>query len=289
MFGVDMSRVLELYGASTATRGHHWSIAVREQQCPFLGAKCVKIRKSQPDVSIGTCSVAHGREPRPIVICPHRLIQNSTVFIDCIHLLERHRPGNEFHLLSEVSIPGGSVDYFLVSANDRKVSDFVAIELQALDTTGTVWPERQRFLNDAGVPTNDLEYTSRKSFGINWKMSAKTILVQLHHKVETFQSINKRLVLVVQDVFLDYMRREFVFDHVEAANSDDSLHFHGYEFRASSDGNRLRLMNRLSTDADGVARCLGLQASASVNLTDMISSIERRLSDNTLLNIVSPQ
>lgn len=268
-----MSRVLELYGAPTSTHGRNWSTAVREQQCPYLGAKCVKIRKSQPDVSIGTCSVAHGQNSRPIVICPHRLIQNSTVFIDCIHLLARHRPGNEFHLLSEVTIPGGSVDYFLVSAKNRKVSDFVGIELQALDTTGTVWPERQRFLNNAGVATDDSEYTSRKAFGINWKMSAKTILVQLHHKVETFQLVNKHLVLVVQDVFLDYMRREFAFDHVEAANPDDTLHFHGYEFRASSDGNRLQLTNRLSTDADGVARCLGLQASASVNLTDMISNI----------------
>ena len=281
MFGFNMSRVLELYGAPTSIHGRDWSATVHGQQCPFLGSKCVKIRKSQPDVSIGTCSVAHGREPRPIVICPHRLIQNSTVFIDCIHLLARHRPGNEFHLLSEVTIPGGSVDYFLVSANNRKVSDFVAIELQALDTTGTVWPERQRFLNDARVATDDSEYTSRKSFGINWKMSAKTILVQLHHKVETFQSVNKHLVLVVQDVFLEYMRREFAFDHVEAANPDDALHFHGYEFQTSSDANRLQLTNRLSTDADGVARCLGLQASASVNLTDMISGIERRLSDNT--------
>ena len=282
-----MSRVLELYGTPTFTDRHNWSTGVREQQCPYLGARCVKIRKSQPNVSIGTCSVAHGRNSQPIVICPHRLIQNSTVFIDCIHLLTRHRPGNEFHLLSEVSIPGGSVDYFLISADNRKVSDFVAIELQALDTTGTVWPERQWFLKNAGVATDDSEYTSRKSFGINWKMSAKTILVQLHHKVETFQLVNKHLVLVVQDVFLEYMRRAFAFDHVGTANPDDTLHFHGYEFRTSSDANRLQLTNRLSADSDGVAKCLGLQASANVNLTDMISSIEQRLSDNTLLNIVA--
>ena len=281
-----MSRVLELYGTPTSTDGHNWSTDVREQQCPYLGSRCVKIRKSQPDVSIGTCSVAHGRNFQSIVICPHRFIQNSTVFIDCIHLLTRHRPGNAFHLLSEVSIPGGSVDYFLVSANNRKVSYFVAIELQALDTTRTVWPERQRFLQNVGVATDDSEYTSRKSFGINWKMSAKTILVQLHHKIETFQALNKNLVLVAQDVFLDYMRREFAFDHVGSANPDDTLHFYAYEFQTSSDANRLQLTNRLSTDPDGVAKCLGLQASANINLTDMISRIEQRLSDNTLLNIV---
>jgi len=60
--------------------------------------------------------------------------------------IDTHEPGNELHIVSEVSIPGGSVDYFLVSAKDGKVKDFVGIELQTLDTTGTVWPERQRLL-----------------------------------------------------------------------------------------------------------------------------------------------
>ena len=54
-------------------------------------------------------------------------------------------------VVPEVSIPGGSVDYFLVSVKDEKVRDFVAIEFQTLDTTGTVWPERQRFLASVGV------------------------------------------------------------------------------------------------------------------------------------------
>lgn len=42
---------------------------------------------------------------------------------------------------------------------------------------------------------------------MNWKMTAKTILVQLHHKIDTFESISKHLVLVVQDYLLDYMKR----------------------------------------------------------------------------------
>ena len=49
-----------------------------------------------------------------------------------------HEPGNELHTVPEVSVPGGSVDYFLASVRDGKVKDFVGIELQTLDTTGTV-------------------------------------------------------------------------------------------------------------------------------------------------------
>ena len=89
------------------------------------------------------------------------------------------------------------------------MKDFVGIELQALDTTGTVWPERQKLFDQKGisVPIEDIE--SSKKFGINWKMTAKTILVQLHHKIKTFESVNKHLVVVVQDHLMEYMKGEF--------------------------------------------------------------------------------
>jgi hypothetical protein len=42
--------------------------------------------------------------------------------VDCLHLLTTHEVGNELHILSEVPIPGGSVDYFLASVKNRVVS-----------------------------------------------------------------------------------------------------------------------------------------------------------------------
>lgn len=141
-----MNKILELYGISTRYDPEvGWAAAASRQNCPYLDRKCVKVRKSDPEVTIGTCSVEYGREHKWLMICPHRLLERSQVFFDCIHLLTLHEPGNELHIVSEVSMPGGSVDYFLVSAKDGKVEDFVGIELQTIDTTGTVWPERQRF------------------------------------------------------------------------------------------------------------------------------------------------
>jgi len=100
-------------------------------------------------------------------------------------------------LVSEVAVPGGSVDYVLVSVKENKVKDFVGIELQTLDTTGTVWPERQRLLKRLGATREDDSKNSKNSFGMNWKMTVKTILFQMHHKVQTFENINRKLVLVV--------------------------------------------------------------------------------------------
>lgn len=133
-----MSQVIELFGQSAAKTGVDWTKTVAEQQCVYLNKKCYKVRKSYPGISIGSCTVLYGRELEPIIICPARLLERRQIFTDCFHLLTTHEPGNELHIVSEISIPGGSVDYFLVSAKDGKVKDFVGIELQTLDTTGTV-------------------------------------------------------------------------------------------------------------------------------------------------------
>ena len=224
-----MSAICELFGRSTAMEDEDWHRIIGEQQCPFLGRQCYKVRKSDPETSIGSCMVAHGRHRRPILICPTRLIERGQIFADCLHLLALHEPGNELHIVSEVQVPGGSVDYFLVSARDGCVMDFAGVELQTLDTTGTVWPERQRLLRRLGVPRSDQAENSPKPFGINWKMTAKTILMQIHHKIRTFEHVHKNLVLVTQDALVSYMAREFEFGHLKnPALKDHSMHLHSY-------------------------------------------------------------
>lgn len=279
-----MSVVVELFGHSAEKKRKDWARIVREQQCIFLGKKCYKVRKSDPETSIGSCTVLYGKQQEPVIICPTRLIERRQIFTDCFHLLTTHEPGNELHIVPEVSIPGGSVDYFLVSARKGKVKDFVGIELQTLDTTGTVWPERQRLLKKLGLPRGDEGETSEKPYGMNWKMTAKTILVQMHHKIQTFEHVNKKLVLVVQDKLFAYMNREFTFEHVKnPAVIGDSMHIHTYRLEKQSDRSfKLAMQSRLSTDAEGIATCLGLQAEARIELEQIVLALEAKLSPSTL-------
>jgi hypothetical protein len=277
--------ILELFGVSTERRDVDWQNLVSAQICPYLAKKCIKVRKSQPDLSIGTCSIKHGvKSSKGVLICPHRFLERGQIFMDCIHLLTRHEPGNELHKVAEVSIPGGSVDYVLASVRNGTIVDFVGIELQALDTTGTLWPHRQRFLQSAGLTITDT-LESSKPYGMNWKMTAKTILVQLHHKIETFEQLNKHLVIVLQDELLAYMRGEFNFAHIQDAKLGDSMHFHAYSLQGRDGQARLSLESRVSTDAQGIATCLGLQASASVELEVIIAALQAKLSAKTLLTI----
>jgi hypothetical protein len=278
------TKVAELYGLPTF-QSADWNAVAAAQQCPFLSRKCLKNRKSDANVTIGTCTMTYGKDERPVMICPFRLLERSQIFIDCIHLLTLHEPGNEIRIVGELAVPGGSIDYCLVSVRDGKPRDFVAIELQTMDSTGTVWPERQRFLGEHGVKVKRKDTASKKSFGMNWKMTAKTILVQLNHKVETFEHLGKHLVLVMQDQLLGYMQEAFAFDHIKGVRAGDPMHFHAYALHKEASAYTLKLSERLSTDAVGVAACLGLQMDARVELTTILNQIENKLSKSTLLTI----
>lgn len=280
---MNMSKVVEFYGYSAKSDKLDWNAIVKAQLCPFRNRVCTKIRKSSPDVSIGTCTVKYGKTNGGVIICPFRLLERQQIFFDCLQLLQLHVPGNELHVIPEVAIPGGNVDYFLVSATtERRVVDFVGIELQTLDTTGTLWPERQKLLEELNISHKSLPH---KNFGMNWKMTAKTILVQLHHKIETFENLNRHLVLVIQDCLLDYMKKEFDFSRIsDNARLGDSMQFHVYSLSKRKDKYILKLNHRYSTDSNGLSTLLGLHANPNIDFDTIASLLEEKLTDDTLLH-----
>lgn len=223
-----MVKISEFFGLYCRNTALDFKQAMDTQTCPYTQRICSKMRKSNPEIKIGTCSVRY--QNQDIIICPFRLLEHSQIFIDCLHLLTMHEPGNELYLVPEVKIPGGHVDCFLVSAKDKKVRDFIGIELQTMDTTGTVWPARQKFLNEPGIEVNPGDLDSKKSFGMNWKMTLKTILIQMHHKSETFENLNKHLVLIIQKPLYEHMKNSFNFEGIYGVRLGDSVHIHSYNF-----------------------------------------------------------
>lgn len=278
-----MSKVRELFGQYCSEDANIESV-LENQLCPYNNKKCFKTRKSDSETSIGTCTVNY--QNKDIIICPNRLTEKSQIFVDRLHLLTLHEPGNELYIIPEVTIPGGHVDFFLVSAKNKKVKDFVGIELQTMDTTGTVWPERQRLLDEHGIYVPKDDINNKKPFGMNWKMTAKTILVQMHHKAQTFENLNKHLVLIIQKPLYEYMRKEFSFSHIQGVRVGDAVHFHSYDVVEEDNGLHLALDTRVSTDTNGVAECLGLNAEANVELKDIIALLESKLLDEYRLTLI---
>lgn len=278
-----MSKISEFFGLYCKNSSLDFKHAMTTQICPYTQRICTKMRKSDPEIKIGTCSVKY--QNQDVIICPFRLLEHNQIFIDCLHLLTMHEPGNELYLVPEVQIPGGHVDYFLVSAKDKKVKDFIGIELQTMDTTGTVWPERQRFLDEQGIEVSADDLNNKKPFGMNWKMTLKTILVQMHHKSETFEHLNKHLVLIIQKPLFEHMKSDFNFDGIEGVRLGDPIHIHSYNFEEKENSLSLSLHTRVSTDSAGIANCLGLNAESKVELQDLIRILEPKLIESNRLKI----
>ena len=101
---------------------------------------------------------------------------------------------------------------------------------------------------------------------------------------ESTVPVSWQTLLQSQDKFLAYMKKEFQFDHVKnPAVTGDLLHLHVYRMTRSDDGGfRLAMVSRLSTDVDGIAICLGLQAEARIELEQIIATLQDRISPATL-------
>lgn len=107
-----MSKISEFFTFGTSTETIDWISIISTQHCAYLGKKCIKNRKSQAGIAIGTCTVKYGKDETNVIICPQRLLQNQKIFIDCIHLLTLHEPGNDLHIVPEVNIPGAAWTIF---------------------------------------------------------------------------------------------------------------------------------------------------------------------------------
>jgi hypothetical protein len=250
------------------------------QHCPFLSRTCVKQRKSDAAQTIGACTV--GFQSNSLIICPHRFIAGDQIFHDCVDLLTSAGATPTYRIIPEVQIPGGNVDYFLVASNGDIITDYVGIEIQSLDTTGSggIWDARQ----DINAGTLHSSY----SYGINWRMSAKTILMQMHHKSESFEGLGKKLVLVVQAEFFAYMVREFSTTHLREASPEDSVHFHIYDISIRGDHLELAIKERKSTSAAGINQMLMLGRDAGIADNDVKHLIQNKWSTGRDLGTRTP-
>ena len=249
---------------------------LKDQSCPYRSdGICQKMRKSQPSIKIGTCSVCLGRNAKePYIICPYRLTEKNRIFNDCLSLIDV--TGNDLYLIPEVSTVAGNIDYILAAVRDDQLSDFVGIELQTLDTTGTIWPHRQEMLrlNNYGVPLVDL-----KSVGINWKMTAKTILAQLVQKTQLFSHVGKSIVLVLQEPLYEDMCLKFDFSKVHQSHPSDTMHFHVYSFKSSATKMNLSLSKNTSITATDFEKVMGMNEDPDKWLEKLTESIMGKVSE----------
>jgi len=168
-------------------------------------------------------------------------------------------------------MPGGNIDFFLVALRDGQIMDYLGVEIQGLDTTGSggIWEAREDLRR--GAMGNSYRY------GINWRMSAKTILIQMHHKARAFEDLGKKLVLAIQEQFYDYVTREFETGHLRPTVDADTVRFHAYDLVEINGQYRLRITRKASTNALGIEKMLGIGREPTVSPEVVLQRIQAKL------------
>ena len=113
--------------------------------CPFRDAICTK-RSHRIEGPFPVCSVFRQRKndkfPEPIAVCPKRLYA-AEIYNDVLdYCWSGERPKNPI-VVHEIKMGNvGNVDMVIADISDdcRSISNFVSIELQAVDITGSYEP-----------------------------------------------------------------------------------------------------------------------------------------------------
>jgi hypothetical protein len=267
------NRPLEFYG-KLVNETNDKKYDFEDDACPFIGKKCVKTRKSNKDQSIGSCIVKYSGSS--LIICPHRFLSNYTIFHDSIRYLKSKQ---KIFAVPEIKTSGGNIDYFIISKSNGKIIDYCGLEIQSLDTTssGDIWSAREDFLSG--------KFSRNYKYGINWKMSAKTILIQLHHKGTFFQEHGKKLILVIQKEFYDYLSREFDTSKLHKAKDKDSIQFHIYDCKLKHEAYDFSLLSRKSTDVNGIEYMLKLGKNSEILESKVLEKIQTKLSTSSVIPV----
>ena len=232
--------------------------AREEQFCPFLGGECKKPRKSQPKIKIGVCSVGYKgnflKKPSPIIICPHRL-EEKIVY----ETIEKLYFGNsasegEIQWASEVSCGvAGSID-FVAAKISEGIENFICVEFQAAGTTGTPWEAVLDFHRTGRFTKKSYKY------GINWANEfLKTMMQQVYKKGMVVEAWGTKIVFVLQDVGLNYIKKATDASDLHEATDDDSIHFCTFKMAWSERDSTWRLVfdKRMGTNTEGIRKILG--------------------------------
>lgn len=165
--------------------------------CPFTDLKCTK-RSTSLSEPYPVCSVK--RKDMQICACPKRFYQVDFLNDVVEHCWPGDTPQN-VQLANEVKMTGfGNVDFVLADVReDGEINQFLSVELQAMDITGTVMDAYEALR--AGK-----KMARKKPYGPNWANVYKRYITQLIRKGYFHHHWGTKIVAVMQDVVYQYVR-----------------------------------------------------------------------------------
>ena len=195
------SNIIEFFGYSPGDVSAEANQARTEKRCPFIEDAC---QKTLSDGAISGVCTLKPKTSGPVICCPYRLYSNDyrvlsdvakAAFGGDVHLFPGNtaksdpapsgkikvavfgkRWGKELRLPNRGRSGGYFVDWVLARLNDQGgLEEFVAVEVQSIDTTGNYQEERKAYLQGDS-------FTGQSTAGFNWENVNKRILPQIIYK-----------------------------------------------------------------------------------------------------------
>lgn len=199
-------KIVEFFGYAPHDGSEVATKARSTRSCPFKGGACIKTL-SNGEIS-GACTLRASGE-RAVICCPIRLYANDYQVLSDVaelafgtEIVLRSGPdaraspappgrsavavfgksrGGELRLPSRAGTGGYYVDWILAKLlPNGDLDEFVAVEVQSIDTTGNYREERESYLAGA-------EFDGRTSAGLNWENVNKRIIPQLIYKGQVLE------------------------------------------------------------------------------------------------------
>ncbi len=205
--------------------------------CPFIQSRCTKT-SHQIDGPLPVCSLyRRHRSPDtspgpPICVCPNRFLQ-ARVHDDVCRECWSERRTENIQLVSEVQMEKfGKVDFVIADLNseETEVRDFISVELQAVDITGSYLPSYEAI-------TAPRVMESRHPYGFNWANVRKRFIGQLIAKGYYHHQWQTKIAAVLQTDMFEQIRQHADLPTVPMAKAN--IIFLLYQFR--TDGDRWRI------------------------------------------------
>ena len=206
-------------------------------QCPFIGRPCIKRSTADKKHPYPICSLRKINGD-VVCVCPKRFYERDFLNDVIEHAWTGPKPSNPI-ITSEVKIEGfGNVDFVISDiAADGAINQFVSVELQAIDITGSARPAYEALL--AGKLMD-----KRPTYNFNWKNVAKRYMNQLISKGYYHHHWGTKIVASIQDEVYDYFRRDadfFTTQDLNSANVNIVFMVYGFE-PGGSDGREQTLV-----------------------------------------------
>jgi hypothetical protein len=196
-----------------------------DYQCPFINSRCVKRSHSgsKSTEPYPLCSV--WKQGSLICVCPKRFFEAEMVPDVLEHCWPGKKPPENPRFAHEVKMEGvGNIDLVIADVlPSGTIRDFVSVELQAVDLTGSVYPAYEALINNRSLE-------EKPTYNVNWANVRKRYVDQIVKKGFFHHHWKSRIVSVVQSQLYYRLREDIQFVELDPKNPSSNIVFMTYDF-----------------------------------------------------------